>query len=720
LRQIHEIEEMRAGLLVFLIAIGFFVAAEEVSRLNSVFTESAPVLDGILNDEVWTKAGQVTGFKTFVPDFGQDIPYKTEAYWSHDQDNLYFAFKCYDDPSLIKTSLAARDKIQYDDWVCINLDSFNDQQTLYGFYVNPNGIQMDSRFAGNRDDPAIDMVWYSAGMIDEDGYTVEVQIPFKSIRYAVKDGQVDMGVIFERKITRLTTQVTYPALEPEQGFNFLTQTMPIHFDKVKKNALLELLPAFTYGRSQADTEGVMMTDDQAELSITAKYGITSNLVLDATYNPDFSQVEADAVQMQVNQRFPVFFPEKRPFFQEGSENFSHAGGSGRSEIRSIVNTRTIVNPLTAGKLTGRIGAKNTVSALGAIDELDTAYNANVGVFRYKRTLSQDSYVGGFWTGRTESQDANIVYGLDGQYRLGDATKVTGFAFNTYNRDGETGQSNSAGAVSGDFSYRNRNVSIGFGVVSVDEDFQSTVGYITRTGITKARAFYSPKYYPEKGAIKKIDLTAYYAITQDHPSQLFESSTFGRFEFTLPRNSEISLSGNKSSEIYESIKFDRSSVSISAESQLTKRVGLGGDFRMQRRTYYSGLEQGYGKSLGAGFIIQASDNLNLEGEYSYSSLYSQETNENYFKVHIIRSRNTYQLNKYLFVRGIIQYNSLRNEITPNLLASFTYIPGTVVHFGYGSIFDRTEWAQEAGDYVDSPYFNVRQQGIFFKASYLWRM
>ncbi|MFY0685698.1 MAG: carbohydrate binding family 9 domain-containing protein [Cyclobacteriaceae bacterium] len=708
---------MRIGFLVSLILVVLGANAHEIGRLNSIYTETAPVIDGELNDDVWNQSGQVSGFKTFVPDFGQELPFKTVAYWSHDEDNLYFAFKCYDDPELIKTSLAARDKIQYDDWVCINLDSFNDQQTLYGFYINPNGIQMDTRFAGNRDDPAIDMVWYSAGKIDEEGYTVEAKIPFKSIRYAVKDGKVDMGVIFERKVSRMTTQVTYPPLNPEQGFNFLTQSMPIHFENVKKNVLLELLPAVTYGRTKNDQEGIMVTDDQTELSLTAKYGITSNLILDATYNPDFSQVEADAVQMQVNQRFPVFFPEKRPFFQEGSENFNHSGRG--NEIRSIVNTRTIANPISAGKLTGRIGAKNTISAVAAIDELDTSYNANVGVMRYKRTLSKDSYVGGFWTGRAEAELTNVVYGLDGQYRLSDASMLSGYTFNTYTDEAETDPVNAA-AFAGNYSYRNRNVSVSAGVTHVSEDFRSTVGYITRTGITKYNAFYSPKFYPKSGAIKKLDGLVYFSTSKDHPSGLYERSLFNRYELTLPRNTEIRLSGGLSNEIYEALKFDRSNVTLSAESQLTKRIGVGGEYRIQRRPYYSDLEQGMGKSIEGGMIVQFSDNFNSETEYNYSELNSQETGENYYKIHIIRSKNTYQLNKYFFARAIIQYNSFTHVITPNLLASFTYIPGTVVHVGYGSFYDRTRWDIEAGDYVDSPTFSVKNQGVFFKASYLWRM
>ncbi|CAE7292060.1 unnamed protein product [Symbiodinium microadriaticum] len=626
--------------------------------MDSYFTEEAPVIDGVMSEKLWSNARQVTGFTTFVPDYSKKMELRTTAYWSHDDDNLYFAFRCEDDPKLIKTSLAARDKISQDDWVCINLDSFNDRQTLYGFYINPNGIQMDSRFAGGRDDPWIDMIWYSAATIDGEGYTVEVQIPFKSIRYAVQEGNVDMGVIFERKVSRLSTQGTYPALDPNQGLNFLTQTMPLHFEGVKKNTLLEILPAVTHARSKEHLDGVYDRESETQMSLTAKYGITSDLILDATINPDFSQVEADALQVQVNQRFPVFFPERRPFFQEGSEHFSHSGGSGSSEIRRVVNTRSIVRPLTAGKITGKIGKSNIISAIGAVDQLDTAYNANVGVFRYKRAFRKDSYLGGFWTGRTESDFENMVYGLDGRFRISDASLVSGYLFNSATSDFEESSYNNRSAGAANYSYRNRNVSVGGGYTNI--------------------------------------------------------------EVTLPRNTRFEISGNKATEIYESQRFDRSSVGVEGRSQVHRRVFLAGEYRLRNRIYYDEPAQGYGESFEGTLTLQVNDNFNADLNYNYTDLFRKGSDEKFYEIHIIRSRNTYQINKYLFLRAILQYDSYEQLLTPNFLASFTYIPGTVVHIGYGSVMERTHWDREAAEYVDSRRFFERSGALFFKASYLWRL
>ncbi len=186
-------------------------------------TETPPIIDGVLDDPVWQKAPSVTGFKTFIPDFDRDMPDKTIAYYAYDRENLYFAFKCYDsEPDKIKTSVTRRDNMYADDFVCINLDSFNDQQGLYALYVNPTGIQGDSRFAAGQEDRSVDFVWYSGGKIDDDGYSIEIRIPLKSIRFANKE-TVEMGILFERRVSRRSEHCMYPPMDPAQGYAFLTQ-----------------------------------------------------------------------------------------------------------------------------------------------------------------------------------------------------------------------------------------------------------------------------------------------------------------------------------------------------------------------------------------------------------------------------------------------------------------------------------------------------------------
>jgi hypothetical protein len=181
-----------------------------------------------------------------MPDYGKDMPDQTVVYFAHDAENLYFAFRALDsEPGRIKASIAARDGITADDWICINLDSFGDQQSLYALYVNPRGIQGDSRFAAGREDFGFDAVWYSAGRVDDKGYAIEVRIPFNSLRYGETD-PVRMALIFERRVSRRSEHGTYPPLDPKVGPNFLTQNVPIEFAGIRHYRLVEILPDAVY------------------------------------------------------------------------------------------------------------------------------------------------------------------------------------------------------------------------------------------------------------------------------------------------------------------------------------------------------------------------------------------------------------------------------------------------------------------------------------------
>ncbi|UCE21381.1 MAG: carbohydrate binding family 9 domain-containing protein, partial [Candidatus Aminicenantes bacterium] len=169
--------------------VGLPISAKDaLDPLIPYKTDIPPVLDGNLDDPVWQKAPHETGFKTYHPDYGIEMVENSIVYYAYDRENLYFAFRCFDSqPDKVKASVSRRDNIHADDWICINLDSFNDHQSLYALYVNPLGIQGDSRFEGGAEDFSVDIVWYSNGKIDDEGYVIELKIPLKSIRFTHKD-----------------------------------------------------------------------------------------------------------------------------------------------------------------------------------------------------------------------------------------------------------------------------------------------------------------------------------------------------------------------------------------------------------------------------------------------------------------------------------------------------------------------------------------------------
>lgn len=696
------------------------------AQVTSQIANTPPVLDGVLDDEIWQKSPQVSGFKSFVPDFGQSIPFKTIAYVAHDQDNLYFAIKCFDEPDKIKTSIAARDRIGADDWVCLNIDTFNGGQSLFALYVNPSGIQMDTQFAAGKEDIGVDLIWYSAAKITDEGYNVEVKIPFKSIRYSSNDGNVEMGIIFERRISRLSTQVSYPALDPEKGFAFLTQMMPLKYSGIRKFSLVEILPAITYLNNNVAEGGQKVNTSEFEPSLTMKIGVTSELVLDATLNPDFSQVESDAQQVEVNQRFAVNYPERRPFFLEGSQNFNFAATGMFSPVRQVVNTRTIVSPRAATKVTGKIGEKNIISAIYAQDRADESLNdfgedqtADVGVIRYMRAFTQDSYLGFIGTQRSRNGSHNTVIGFDGQYRFNEANVISGNYLNSTVLANRSSNATSNSSMSFRLARNTRTFSGNVQLEDIAQDFQSQVGFVTRTGITRLSGALSPKIFPKRESlVQRWDFTIYGSLTKDKPSNLNESVLYASFAANLPRQTRLSISADRSTEIYKGVEYKDGSISLSASSQINKRVRVSSNYDWDNAIFYQDQEQGYGKRINNTLDYQASDKLNFQVTHNFVSLYSEENDTKYYDLHIVRGRLVYQANQYLFFRAIGQYNSLSKVWSPNLLASFTYIPGTVVHLGYGTVLERQEWDGQA--YVPSDNYLQTFSGFFFKASYLWRL
>jgi hypothetical protein len=690
-------------------------AAQDRPRLAPSRVAVPPVIDGVLDDVAWQGAPTVRGFETWSPDYGKPMTDDTEVSLAYDAENLYFAFRCFDrDPGKIKTSVNSRDRIRADDWVGINLDSFNDQQSLYTFYANALGIQMDARYAAGHEDFGFDAVWYSVGRIDAEGYVVEVRIPFKSLRYAGTE-PVTMSVIFERQITRRSEMGTWPPLRPGAN-NFLVQTIPIDVAGIEHYTLLELLPAAIYSNQHArDAAGTLReTRDEGELSLTATYGVTSRLTLDGTINPDFSQVESDAGQIDVNLRSALFYPEKRPFFLEGNEIFSVSGPTTADPLQAIVHTRTVVDPLGGVKLSGKVSAVDTLAILYAPDDPADAPGgspdaAQVGAARYKRSFREDSHVGGFFTTRSHGGLSNQVFGGDGALRLDGESTLGYYGFLSRTDDPATAGGGDGHAWGAEYTRDTRRLGVNAAALDISRAFRTDVGYLTRAGVTTLRAGATPRFYPRnRRVLRRLDVPISTEHTRDHAADRWESFTPLGVRAILPRRTTLAAGYRFASEIFEGEEFDTSGYSVSASSQVTRQLQLAGSFVRRRAIYYEADPFG-GRSRDASLQVTylPTDNLHLELGVLYADFDRGSDGARLYDYTIVRSRNTVQVNRHLFFRGILEYNSYRQQLFTDLLASFTYVPGTVIYAGYGAVQDRPD------------YLTVRR-GLFFKASYLWRL
>jgi len=723
MRRGHRLTMGAWSLFVALAGAGLAADGEKLPPLDPLRTETPPAIDGVLDDPVWAQAPSETGFKTWRPDFAKDMHEKTVVFYAYDQENLYFAYRCYDrEPAKVKASVAARDTISGDDWVCLNLDTFNDQQSLYAFYVNPLGIQADSRFEGNVEDYQVDVVWFSAGRIDAEGFTIEVRIPFKSIRYRSRE-PVEMGIIFERSISRYSESGTYPALDPARGLDFLTQTRPLHFTAIKHYTLLELLPAFTYGRTSLAEEGSLEPQKaKSDLSLTGKYGLTSQLVLDGTANPDFSQVEADAGQVDFNLRYALFYPEKRPFFLEGQEKFTLAATEAGNPLESVVHTRTIIDPLLGFKLIGKVGPKDTVASIYALDELPSGSAedyAHVTVGRYKHALSGDSFIGGVWTGRFEGSRYNVVAGSDGNIRVNPSSFFGYQALFALTKLSAGSAELEGHALNLQYysSTRDRLFEVTF--QDLGKDFLTETGYLTRNGLSRLKVGFLPMIYPKSRTFLRIDPLFHTINIRDKPSGLWETYDTFDLRVIMPRNTILIAGGRYQTEVFLGRRFGRSGFRLIGSSQVTKQVSLEARYVYgQKIRYVESPYQGRGSDASFSVAYLPSEKLHLELSLAYANFFRSAGGTKEFDYTIVRSQNIYQANKYLFFRAIVEYNSFYERLMTDLLASFTYIPGTVVHLGYGSLYEKTAWGD--GTYVPSDRFLETKRGFFFKVSYLWRM
>ena len=363
---------MVAGSVVLLL-LAQAAAAQEApaprARIEASRTATPPRIDGSLEDAAWQGEALPLGdWLTYNPLNGEKLAQTTEVRVVYDDSAIYLAFRCRDpEPDKVRSTLSRRDQLWNDDWVGLSLDPVGNGQSSYDLFVNAAGVQADILTTpSGGENSAPDWVWESAGRRTSEGYEAEIRLPLTTIRF--KSGpEVRMGILFWRRVSRLGMSASWP--EVPAGKSFIERHASLTLHDLKQPLTLEVIPSATYSRRQTrvSPEAFGPTDSDPDAGISVKYGVTSSTTIEGTVNPDFSQVESDAFQVEVNQRFPVFYSEKRPFFMEGMGTFELAGVGGDSNMRTAVNTRVIEDPLWGGKASGTAG-RATFALLAAGDE----------------------------------------------------------------------------------------------------------------------------------------------------------------------------------------------------------------------------------------------------------------------------------------------------------------------------------------------------------------
>ena len=430
----------------------FALPPEKAQPVRLPLFSKPPTVDGKLDDDVWKSAAVFKDFHQWRPSDTAAASARTEVFAGYDSRFIYFAFHAYDDPGKVRATVAKRDSIFDDDSIGLLLDTFNDKRRAYELFFNPLGIQQDGFLTeGGNDDFSVDIVMESKGSLTSDGYTVEVAIPFKSLRYDAGKGKL-WGLHLLRQIKHVNgEQDSWMPISKDQS-GLLSQAGHISgLEGISTERTLELIPSLTLsetGKRKAPVTAAQIAAGgrfinepiKFDLGLTGKYSVTPQVTLDFAVNPDFAQVEADQLVITANQRFPIFFEEKRPFFLEGIDIF-------RTQIAAI-HTRAIIDPDYAVKLTGKVD-RNTFGLLLASDngpgnfsqeERPTANprfldkNASVGILRLKRDIGKsDSFIGFLGTYRRFVDTYNGLGGFDGRFRVNKQTTFSWQALGTRSR-----------------------------------------------------------------------------------------------------------------------------------------------------------------------------------------------------------------------------------------------------------------------------------------------
>jgi len=447
---------------------------------------------------------------------------RTEAYLSYDDTNLYAVFVCHtSDPSRIRARMSRREQIFNDDFVGVFLDTFHDRQRAYMFAASPLGIQLDGIISeGQDDDFSFDTIWETRGRLTDFGYVVWIAIPFKSLRFPPESGPRTWGVAFMRGIPVKSENAFWPGIT-RRLTSFTSQFADLRgLDGVSPGRNIRLIPygTFTGARFLDRDAAAYDTEKDGRAGIDAKIVARDSLAFDFTLNPDFSQVESDEPQVTINQRFEVFFPEKRPFFLENAGYF-------QTPV-NLFFSRRIRDPQVGARMTGKIGAW-AVGALtlddrgpgDTVPETDPLHGDRTfnGVVRLRREFGGSS-VGALVTSRDFGPSFNRVASADSRLRLNAQWFLQGQAA-VSDTEPIGGERLRDVTYSANLSRNSRQFSYQLDYTDIGKDFRTTLGFIPRTDVRQATQFATYRWRPKSGRLLSYGPNSFATATWDHTGQL---------------------------------------------------------------------------------------------------------------------------------------------------------------------------------------------------------
>lgn len=704
-------------------------------------TEADINIDGALDEAVWNDALTLELKYEVYPGDNTPATVRTEVLVLCGTDRVYFGFRCFDpDPLAVRAHLSDRDSSRGDDMVGVVLDTFNDQRRSYRFRSNPLGVQTDLIISEEGyNNQSWDAIWDSTGQITDWGYSVEMAIPYSSLRFQREEGGQVWGFDAIRWYPR-SKEVSIGLFPRDRRNNcYLCQAIKIQgFDGASPGRNIEINPTVTAVRTDERSDFPIgdfeKAHQEAEVGITARWGITPNLTFSGTANPDFSQVEADSLQLDINQPFALYYAEKRPFFTEGAEFFETGFNA--------VHTRTMRDPVWGLKLAGKEGA----TALGAYvvnDDITNlifpgsqgsqATSLNVSntasIFRYGRDIWNNSNIGMLVTDREGSGYFNRVFGVDGNLRLSERQRLsfqflgslTSYPQHVAAQFNQPQDDFSDIALNLRYNNSTRDYFVYLDYTDVGGDFRADLGYMPRVDYRLADLGTGYTWwFPTDSYIHRFQIRGYASQMTEQNGDLIYRRLSGALIVEGPMQTLFAAWPGMKRAVYQGIDFDlkscgfdfgiipTGSISLSLEAGFGDAIDYSHARAGDEIYFYPNLSIKLGRSMRAN-LSYGFNRLNVDGGRLFLA--------NYLDTTLI-----YQFNRRTFVRAIFQFSDIRRNLDlyafdvdrhsedffTQLLFSYKINPRTVLFLGYSdNYFGNQDYGLTQAD-----------RTFFVKLGYAW--
>jgi hypothetical protein len=732
----------RASLALFLMwaAVPAIAADHDAAAPRIPRTAIAPTIDGKLDDAAWRDALVLELAYETRPAENAPAAVRTRVYMTYDADALYIAFDAEDpDPSKIRARLRDRDRAYDDDFVGLVIDPFDDHLRAFEFFVNPLGVQMDlfmDDATGNEDD-TWDAIWDSAGTIDAHGYFVEIAIPMRALRFTGGGGEqlwaFDLLRFHPRELRRRLS--IHPM---ERGRNcYLCQSIHIRgFEGITPGNNLEVVPSLVVTESDArPAPGAPMVPGQAQVepSLDVRWGVTPNVMLNATLNPDFSQVEADSAQLDVNSQFALFYPEKRPFFLEGADIF-------RSQFEAVY-TRNIAEPDYGVKVSGKHDS-HAFGAFAADDQtLNLIFPGSQGngfgsfdlatqnqVLRYRRDMGEGSTLGGLLTHRSGDGYENLVFGTDGVWRL-DKSNSLNFQVLGSRTEYPDAVALANGQPLGSFSDQawkleylrdTREYSIYALYQDFGAGFRADMGFIPQVDYRKPVIGGQRNWYPTEGFFNRVTLKVDWDITHDQAGQLLEREVESWLWAEGKMQSYLEAGFITRDQAFSGQVFPQDQYSLYGEFTPTAWLSAGAWYFWGDTIDFDNAQAAEQVRFEPWFTLRPGRHLNLNVTLRAQTL--DVAGGQLFEAAVTELRATWQFDRRSYLRLITQsfeverdpslytfaIDARERDLANQLLFAYKINPQTVAYVGYSD-----------GYYaLDQDPLEQQQRTYFLKLSYAW--